>query len=329
MPNGVRRATLRSLAKINLDLRVLHKNPDGFHEMRTVFQTISLADTIEVEFENSRRTQIQVEDALAIPDNLIVRAATAVLDELRLHARVKFRLTKKIPMGGGLGGGSSNAASVLLALPALAGRHVPHERLLELAARLGSDIPFFLLGGTAAGVGRGTELYPLADIAPAPLLLVAPGLHVSTADAYRALNRGLTSDPLSRIINTFQAVVWALVRERSAAAASAFCANDFEASVFRQHPQLSTIRAKLSETAVGARMTGSGSALFALFASIEERELAEKRLLGDPVVEGCRVFKCALVSRSSYQRLWKRQLLGHLAPNDDSWPPQSRYRKNK
>ena len=126
-----RRARLRSLAKINLDLRVLHRNPDGFHEMRTVFHTISLSDLLEVEYVASRRTEIDIEDSAQIPDNLVVRAARLALDALRMNARVQFRLTKRIPMGGGLGGGSSNAGAVLLALPVLAGRIRAEEKLLS------------------------------------------------------------------------------------------------------------------------------------------------------------------------------------------------------
>src|SRR5258708_40318718 len=154
-----RRATLRSLAKINLDLRGRHKRADGYHELRSVFQPISLADTIEVEYQPARRTELTLEDALAIPDTLILRAARAVLDESRHAARVRFRLTKRIPMGGGLGGGSSNAAAVLLALPVLTGSAIPFDRLREIAVALGSDVPFFLTGGTAVGLGRGAELY--------------------------------------------------------------------------------------------------------------------------------------------------------------------------
>src|SRR5512142_576819 len=138
-----RRATIQSLAKINLDLRVLNQRPDGFHELRTVFQTISLADTIDIEFEPARRTDITLDDQLAIPGNLVLKAAYAVLDALKTRARVHFRLRKNIPMGGGRGGGSSNAAAVLLALPVLAGRRLPFERLTELGAALGSDVPFF------------------------------------------------------------------------------------------------------------------------------------------------------------------------------------------
>ncbi len=135
-----------------------------------MFQTISLADTIEIEFGARRsplsKSRLSIDDAEGIPDNLILRAARAVLDAMGIAARVHFRLIKRIPMGGGLGGGSSNAAAVLLALPVLAGRDLPMETRLEIAASLGSDVPFFLLGGTALGVGRGTELYPLADLAP-------------------------------------------------------------------------------------------------------------------------------------------------------------------
>src|SRR6266550_3900315 len=112
-----RRARVRALAKINLDLRVLGKRPDGFHELRTIFQTISLADTIDVAFTPARRTAVALDDPLAIPDNLIARAAQLTLDAMRLNGRVEMRLTKRIPMGAGLGGGSSDAAAILLALP--------------------------------------------------------------------------------------------------------------------------------------------------------------------------------------------------------------------
>src|SRR5579871_4955663 len=136
-----RRAKLRSFAKINLDLRVLEKREDGFHELRTVFQTISLADKIEIEYESARRTELLIEDTLAIPDNLVLRAARAALDAMRVHAKVRFRLYKRIPMGGGLGGRSSNAAAVLLALPVLAGRALSLDAMAILGSQLGSDVP--------------------------------------------------------------------------------------------------------------------------------------------------------------------------------------------
>jgi len=118
-----------------------------------------------------------------------------VLDALKFHARVHFRLRKRIPMGGGLGGGSSNAAAVLMALPVLAGKSLAVE---GIAADLGSDVPFFLTGGTALGIGRGTEVYELADLKPEPILVVSAGLHVATGPAYQALGRGLTAEAHAR-----------------------------------------------------------------------------------------------------------------------------------
>jgi 4-diphosphocytidyl-2-C-methyl-D-erythritol kinase len=317
-----RSAHIKSLAKINLDLRVLAKRPDGFHDLRTVFQTVSLADEIEIEFERARRCDVSMDDALAIPDNLILRAAHAILDEMKIAARVRFRLEKRIPMGGGLGGGSSNAGAVLLALPVLAGKIVPMERLVRMAYQFGSDVPFFLQGGTQLGFGRGGELYPLADVHLKPIVLVTPDLHVATGPAYAALGRGLTFTSSSSSINNFQAFVRVLDETRDVVAASALSGNDFETVVFRQHPQLRKIAARLRTLSPGVRMSGSGSTIFALFESVEQRELAVK----DRAFKGCRVVEAELVSRRGYQRLWRRQLKEHLVPfKEDLWPPRSRY----
>src|SRR6202050_3979275 len=129
---------LKALAKINLDLRILNKRADGFHELRTVFQTISLADMIHIDYEPARRAELNLEGNVDIPDNLIRRAAEGLLDALKIHARIRFRLDKRIAMGGGLGGGSSDAAAVLLALPVLAGRAAPDQKIVrEIAAELG------------------------------------------------------------------------------------------------------------------------------------------------------------------------------------------------
>jgi len=324
-----RRVRLRSLAKVNLDLRVLHKRADGFHELRTVFQTISLADTLVIEYEPARRTVLELDDPLAIPDNLVLRAARATLDAMKMHARIRFRLQKRIPMGGGLGGGSSNAAAVLLTLPVLAGRRVPFDRLLGLGGELGSDVPFFLTGGTAVAIGRGTEFYGLPDVAEEPLLVVASGIHIATGAAYQALGRSLTSPDLSRKINDFRLFVRTLGDLRSARAASTLSANDFESAVFSQQPLLKKMWGRLRKHAAGARMTGSGSALFAVFVSKAERDLAAKTLEGDGVFKDCRVIPASLVSSSSYRRLWHRQLAEYIerprTPNENLWPPHSRH----
>ncbi len=159
-----RSARVEALAKVNLELRVLGRRSDGYHELRTVFQTVSLADTIDIAFTPARRTAISVTSDVEIPGgNIMERAAALALEAMRTAGRVEMRLTKRIPMGAGLGGGSSDAAAVLLALPVLAGKALAPAKRMELAAILGSDVPFFLLGGTAVGLGRGTELYPLPD----------------------------------------------------------------------------------------------------------------------------------------------------------------------
>jgi 4-diphosphocytidyl-2-C-methyl-D-erythritol kinase len=338
----IRQAKLRSLAKINLDLRVLNRRADGFHELRTVFQTISLADQIEIKFEPSRKTSLVVEDSLNIPENLVLRAARLALDAMKVTGRVHCKLSKRIPMGAGLGGGSSNAAAVLLALPVLAGHALGFEKLLSLGAELGSDVPFFLTGGTAVALDRGTEFYSLADIAEEPILIVDSGLHVATGPAYQALGRELTLPGLSRNINDFQLFVRTLSESRSARAASAFSSNDFEPVVFSQFPQLHALFKRLRSVAAvdaardkvprktapgAARMTGSGSALFALFRSTAERDLAEHSLepgLGrDRRFQGSQVIPARLVSRRSYQRLWHRQLAGLAVPGRGIWPPPS------
>jgi 4-diphosphocytidyl-2-C-methyl-D-erythritol kinase len=314
---------IKALAKINLDLRILHKRPDGYHDLRTVFQTISLADTIEIDYEPARQTELLLDGNVEIPDNLIIRAALAVLDATRTHAKIRFRLTKRIPMGGGLGGGSSDAAAILLALPVLIGKPAPVD---EIGADLGSDVPFFLQGGTALGIGRGTELYPLPDVAEEPILLITPGVHVSTGPAYTALGRGLTYNQSSSKINGFREFVCALGDGRRASLASALSENDFEAVVFRQYPKLKSIVRKLSHSGAGGvgnaavRMTGSGSAIFALYESAGDRERARKMFGGDAI-------SARLVSRRSYQRLWRRQLRDYIAAGDELWPPRSRYER--
>src|SRR5262249_35230181 len=151
-----------------------YKRPDGYHELRTVFQTISLADRLDVSFAPGRTTRIRIEGTPEIPDNLVGKSASLVLEALGIQGDVAFTLKKNIPAGAGLGGGSSDAAAVILALPALAGRILPEAAAHRIATQLGSDVPFFLQGGTALGLGRGEELYPLPDAPPTRALLIAP-----------------------------------------------------------------------------------------------------------------------------------------------------------
>ena len=316
MPERLR---LRSLAKINLDLRVLHRRADGFHELRSIFQTISLADRIEVEFERGR-THIELKSNLNIPGNLILRAADAVMKATRATGRLRFKLIKRIPLGSGLGGGSSNAAAVLLALPALLKKKLPLEKLMELGAELGSDVPFFLMGGTAVGIGRGTELYPLPDTPSSPGLLIISDIHSSTAAAYAALNRKAIDERSQSILLSFQS--FALGACSPARGPQSPPTNDFETVVFHQHPQLKSIKGKLLKLgAWRAMMTGSGSALFGLFPSREVRDRAAG--LFHREFDSNRVYPFTMVSRGRYRALWWRQLA--VSSESKTWPPQDRY----
>jgi 4-diphosphocytidyl-2-C-methyl-D-erythritol kinase len=313
----MRQARLRAFAKINLDLRVLGKRPDGFHELRTIFQTISLADTIYVAFTSSRQTEVTLDDPLAIPDNLVARAAHLALDAMRITGRVAIRLDKRIPMGAGLGGGSSDAAAILLALPVLARRAIPMPQLSGIAADLGSDVPFFLFGGTAAAIGRGTELFPLPDIPTAHGLLLAPGIHVNTAQAYRDLSPRLTTDLQRNKIISFQSLTWDMATPK-AWGGLARAQNDFEAVVFEQHPALAALKKRLVRAgATAALMTGSGSAIFGFFPDREAVRRARE------FVRGTTSFPITLVSRVRYRSMWRRSLAEYVQP--DLWPPQSRY----
>lgn len=298
------KVSVPSLAKLNLDLRVLHKRPDGYHELRTIFQTISLSDHLQIEFEPAKRTDIHLNSSVEITDNLVVRSAKAVLDHLKIKASVHFSLAKRIPMGAGLGGGSSNAAAVLIALPALAGRPVPLPELHRLAASLGSDVPFFLYGGTALALGTGTELYPLSDRPASDVLVVSTGIHVSTPEAYRALGRdvtnALTSEAESPILREFQSIAWAPVVP---SLGELPLKNDFEEAVFGQHPELAKLVRKLKRLGASpAMMTGSGSAVFGVFSDEAALRTAASRFLPGSV------FPVRFISRRSYRSLWRRAL---------------------
>ena len=203
MTGGV--TTIRAHAKINLDLRVLGARADGFHELRTVFQSIALHDTITC---TARPGPFAIEcDTAGVPldrTNLVWRAAEALWRALRRAGPLRdvlVRVEKQIPVEAGLGGGSADAAATLLALARAWRVPVRPAQLTDLAAMLGADVPFFLSGGTALGLGRGDEVYPLADLPRHWVVLLLPGFGVSTRDAFawyaeeRALGRSGAREP--------------------------------------------------------------------------------------------------------------------------------------
>ncbi len=311
---SARHVTVPAFAKINLGLRILYKRPDNYHELRTVFQTISLQDSLTLSFEPSVETVVRIDGTPEIADNLVDRAARAVLSHLGRNGTVHCVLKKRIPSGAGLGGGSSDAAAVLLALPFLMGEAVPMTTLSALGAKLGSDVPFFLYGGTALGLGRGEELYPLPDFPAQNGLLVTPPVHSSTPEAYKALSAGLTSFSLQNKLDSFQQEVWSGV--------PAADGNDFESVVFDRHPELRGIKdSLLGSGASFSAMSGSGSSVFGFFSSAGGAKLAAAELGDYPA----HLFE--LVSRADYRRVWAEALgISGAIQNQTigmEWPPQN------
>jgi 4-diphosphocytidyl-2-C-methyl-D-erythritol kinase len=292
--SGVRVA---AFAKINSRLEILGKRPDGFHELRTIFQTISLRDELRLKSTRNRGISLQVtgNDSLsseAIEKNLVYRAVDALRHELAIRDGVVIELRKAIPAGRGLGGGSSDAASALMGYLRLVKKQLPRERLLAVAATLGADVPFFLEGGRALGIGKGDEIYPLPDVPKRHLLVVSPqSIQVSTPDAYRWLNASqLTNSPANPKLYKFCALAWSLQGDP--------LLNDFEEVVFQQHPRLAEIKRDLLQNGASeALLAGSGSAVFGVFPSPAK---ARRAAVGFPLDQ---TFVCETISRDSYRRL--------------------------
>ena len=284
---------VRSFAKINLALAVLGKRPDGFHEIRTVFQSIDLHD--ELEIHESNRLQLECASLPGLPadQNLVWKAADALARKTGSSRGARILLKKSIPPGAGLGGGSSNAAAALLGLSRFWNLEVPRTDLISLAAGLGSDVPFFLEGGTALGIGRGEEIYPLPPVGSAPLVVVYPGVHISTAEAYRSLNLRLTS---SEAISKIQGFCGRLSHDKGFAAG---IFNDFETSILSAYPPI--VEAKnflIRRGASAAMLSGSGSSVFGFFLD-EESALAAARVECPP---GWQVLPAKTLSRAEYSR---------------------------
>lgn len=259
----------RAFAKINLDLRVLARRADGYHEIRTVLQSIDLHDTIRM--EASSGFEFHAPQGLGGEDNLVVRAAREFERETGVAVRARITLDKRIPVGAGLGGGSADAAATIFGLERLTGRRLTAPSLQRCLGALGSDVPFFAVGGRAVAVGRGDEVYPLEDDCEYALLLVVPGFGVRTAEAYS----WLTVSPSSPSIEGFCAQ-FAPGREGGERR------NDFEAPVFGRYPVLARIHAELiGRGAVRAALSGSGSVVYGVFSSKEAAEAAAQGMTGD------------------------------------------------
>ncbi len=291
--------TLHSFAKINLDLRVIGKRSDGYHELFTVFQTVSLCD--DISFELSKSSELTCSDHKIPTDerNLIVRAANILRERFAVSGGAAIHLEKRIPAPGGLGGGSSNGAVALIGLTRLWGIDISFEEMLEIAVKLGSDVPFFLYGGTAMGFGRGTEIEPIRDISEEYLLIVTPDVQVSTANAFKELNAAnLTSEDSESILINCRFNAKSLDLRRTA------LKNDFEPTVFPAQPQIALVKETLLDLgAVNALMSGSGGSVFAVFDKEETRQTALKALDNEV---NWRKFAVATISRDEYREALKK-----------------------
>lgn len=283
------RVELKAHCKVNLLLRVLAREESGFHQIETLFALTSLHDTIAVTRTEDGNVSIDVRGADVGPDadNLAVRAARLVLEATSHRFGVHLELTKAVPAGAGLGGGSSDAASALLATNQLAGNAIPRHELLQLAARLGSDVPFFITGAPLAlAWGRGDRLLRLPAIPPAPGLLLHPPEPVSTADAYALLAATRENAPRrGALALDLQALSsWGDIARMSG--------NDFESAVFSRRPDLRQAFEALAGThPMLCRLSGTGSSLVGLYRSQGERDdavmmLGRKHGACSPVLVG-------------------------------------------
>ncbi|HEU0005752.1 MAG TPA: 4-(cytidine 5'-diphospho)-2-C-methyl-D-erythritol kinase [Terriglobia bacterium] len=276
MPTQLREIGLKSYAKINLGLQILGKRPDGYHEVRTVLQTIALHDRLILKQNRTRGIQFSSNEPGIDPaDNLVVRAIKLFQRQTGVPGGLTAKLEKAIPLGAGLGGGSSNAAATLLGLARLFRLDLRGSDLLHWAGQLGSDVPFFLVGGTALGIGRGSEVYPLEELPKSHVLLAVPSTGVLTADAYRRLSLQLTNTHPESMIPRFCSGFWASLERQKVQE------NDFEPVFFEHFPQLQKVKVGwLAAGAVAAGLTGSGSAFFGLFERKQELARAVSRAAG-------------------------------------------------
>ena len=363
---------ISSFAKINLGLRIGALRPDGFHELRTVYQTIALHDVIRVSVERGAGIEIRCVDPPVPRDstNTCWKIIERGIEALKARGRVVIEIEKKLPVQGGLGGASANAVTALLALERALKKRLPGAERLRIAAEVGSDLPLFLIGGTVLGVGRGEEVYPLPDLPAMPCVVALPDVAISTPKAFaewdklRAIPEGCHSEPAlageepasclgqagsssrsllgmtspnksgrgtaqltgtggsSRMLKFGREIsAWLNAGLESEPRRSGVSArgggraenplldlvrtgieNDFEKVVFPLHPELREVKRVLEGAgAAYASLSGSGSAVYGLFASKAKAEAAARKL----EKSGTRAVVTSTLTRRQY---WKKLL---------------------
>lgn len=296
-----RRVEVTAHAKLNLGLVVGPRRPDGFHDLVTVFQSVSLADTLiaertargfslRVRHENVALRGAQAREALAVvtagPDNLVLRAARLAHERLGLPGGARFTLVKRIPAQAGMGGGSADAAAAILAVARLHGVRLSREKRIELGAEIGSDVPFAITGGTALGTGRGEQLRPLRLARPLRMLVAVPAWRISTADAFRRLDAvkyGLTRR------NATLRFATSLGRKRVTPTITTRLGNSFESVLADRETDFQLLCARLRAAgAAQPRLTGSGSGVFGVLPWGQSMRKCTGRFVGGEPLYGVR-----------------------------------------
>jgi 4-diphosphocytidyl-2-C-methyl-D-erythritol kinase len=330
--------TVRSFAKINLGLCIGGLRPDGFHDLRTVYQTVALHDIIRVQVGQGTGIEICCDDERVPKDasNTCYRIVERAMVELRARGRVTITIEKRLPVQGGLGAGSGNAVAALLALERALRKELPGAERLRIAAEVGSDLSLFLVGGTALGVGRGEEVYPLPDLPSTHCVVVTPEIGVSTPRAFadwdammsgfprgrsnrdRAGTKLTAPLPSDRMLEFGRAIsAWLsgqplsgvpVSKGRGRAETSLLdlvrtgIENDFEQVVFPKYPELREVKSVLERAgAFYASLSGSGSAIYGLFRSRAAGQKAAARLLRDDV-------PAAVTTTLTRRQYWKKKI---------------------
>jgi 4-diphosphocytidyl-2-C-methyl-D-erythritol kinase len=295
--------SVKSYAKINIGLRIGPRRNDGFHQLRTVYQTISLHDTVRVDVGRGTGIEIRCKDQRVPADesNTCWRVADRVMRSLKKRGKVAIAIDKRLPVQGGIGGASSNAVATMLAMERVLKEQLGPEERLRIASEVGSDLPLFLVGGTVLGTGRGEQVWPLQDLPPIDCVIATPPVGVSTPEAFRdwdqqfGADSSLTDSDASDRINVFSQSAYAWLAgslagvpaEKGGGRAEkplldlvrAGIENDFERVVFPKHPELREVKRALErEGAQFASLSGSGSTLFGLFDSTSKAQQAARRL---------------------------------------------------
>lgn len=335
--------TIRSYAKINLGLTIGPRRNDGYHDLRTVYQTVALYDVLRIDFTRGSGIEIRCKDP-RVPDdetNTCYRVAERVLRALKRRGKVVICIEKRLPVQGGLGGASGNGVATILAMEKAIGESLPAHERLRIAAEVGSDLPLFLYGGLVLGTGHGEEVWPLPDFPPLPIVIVTPDIGVSTAKAFGDWDSliarpqpstgkpaELTSSGASSTMNQFSGLVYewltGIVTQRAEGPATGVpteksgdraetllldlvrtgISNDFERVVFPEIPELREVKRALErQGAKYASLSGSGSAVYGIFQSPEQASSAAEKL----TAAGMPGQATTTLSRGQYWReMWEK-----------------------